>query len=99
MKTLNQQETEAFLSMARTIESLTQQVKELTERVERAERANKLPYSPSPLPWVGPTTPVNPYPWTQPWPSYPPYTITCKMADGTTKDITMTSPIVAQNNG
>jgi hypothetical protein len=34
---------------------------------------------------------------TQPWPSYPPYTITCKMEDGSTKTIE-TGPIYAQGN-
>ena len=35
-------------------------------------------------------------PTTQPWPSYPPYTIWCKTADGTMSEMTLTSPIVAQ---
>lgn len=38
-------------------------------------------------------------PITQPNPWQPPFTVTCKLADGTTKDITFTSPIVAQNGG
>lgn len=42
-------------------------------------------------------TPVSPYPNPlSPW--NPPYTITCKMADGTTKEMTFTTPIVAQTN-
>lgn len=36
-------------------------------------------------------------PATQPWPHYPPYTITCKMEDGSTKTIE-TGPIYAQGN-
>jgi hypothetical protein len=44
-----------------------------------------MPYQPNPT-----------NPWVQPYPWYPPYTVTCKMADGTTRDITLDSPIVAQ---
>ena len=39
---------------------------------------------------IGPTYPHDP--------SMPPYTITCKLADGTTKEMTFTTPIVAQTN-
>ncbi len=48
--------------------------------------------------------PLPAIPPTNPWPNFPdprwvpPYTITCKMADGTTKDMTFTTPIVAQTN-
>lgn len=97
MKTVQQQETEAILSMARTIENLTQQVKELTARVERAER-NQFPTNPAPYNPSTPYGPLNPNPWVQPWPSYPPYTITCKMADGTTQEIPA-GPAYATTNG
>lgn len=48
--------------------------------------------------------PLPSIPPTNPWPNFPdpswvpPYTITCKMADGTTKEMTFTTPIVAQTN-
>jgi hypothetical protein len=47
--------------------------------------------SPPPPTWQ----PVpNPYPW----PYYPsPYIVTCKMEDGTTREIKLDSPIVAQS--
>ena len=45
---------------------------------------------------IGPT-PVAPSPWPNS-PLQPPYTITCKLADGTTKDVTFTTPIIAQTN-
>lgn len=49
-----------------------------------------------PLPTIPPT---NPWPSPYQWPTtVPPYTITCKMADGTTKEMTFTTPIVAQTN-
>ena len=39
----------------------------------------------------------NPYPWPN-YPYYPsPYIVTCKMEDGTTKEIKLDSPIVAQS--
>ncbi len=46
--------------------------------------------------------PLPAIPPTNPWPNFPdprwvpPFTITCKMADGTTKDIKLDGPIVAQ---
>ena len=51
----------------------------------------------------GPITPPYQPPTVSPWPDpnnplNPPYTITCKMADGTTKEMTFTTPIVAQTN-
>jgi hypothetical protein len=46
------------------------------------------PYQPPTVsPWPNPNNPFN-----------PPYTITCKMADGTTKEMTFTTPIMAQTN-
>ena len=39
---------------------------------------------------IGPTYPHDP--------TMPPYTITCKMADGSIQTIDLTSPIVAQTN-
>jgi hypothetical protein len=51
--------------------------------------------------FYGPVTPPSyPSPYVPPavWPNVPPFTITCKMADGTTKDMTFTTPIVAQSN-
>ena len=57
--------------------------------------ARGMTYGPVPMPTfpIGPTTP-SPYTW----PNFPPYTITCKMADGSTQEINLTSPIVAQTN-
>ena len=53
------------------------------------------PYIPPPT-YVPPPTygplPVQPPSW------YPPNTITCKMPDGTTKEINLDSPIIAQTN-
>lgn len=65
---------------------------QLEGRVASLE-ARGMTYGPLPTFPVGPTTP-SPYTW----PSHPPYTITCKMADGTTKTIDLHSPIVAQTN-
>lgn len=66
------------------------------------ESTPSAPYSPMPLnpaPY-NPSTPYGPIPntnpWVQPYPYYPPYTITCKTADGTIQEINLTSPIVAQ---
>lgn len=42
-----------------------------------------------PLPSIPPTNPWPKNPWD------PPYTITCKLADGTTKEIKLDGPIVA----
>lgn len=39
----------------------------------------------------------NPYPWPN-YPYYPnPFIVTCKMEDGTTREIKLDSPIVAQS--
>lgn len=46
-----------------------------------------------PLPAVPPT---NPNPWLPKNPWEPPYTVTCKMADGSVQEIKLDSPIVAQ---
>ena len=64
---------------------------QLEARIASLE-ARGMQYGPITYP-VGPTTP-SPYTW----PNIPPYTITCKMADGTTKEMTFTNPIVAQTN-
>ena len=53
------------------------------------------PWNPS-MPYQ-PIQPKNPYGPTYPW--EPPYTIWCKTADGTVQEMTLTSPIVAQNTG
>lgn len=65
---------------------------QLEARVASLE-ARGMQYGPIPTYPVGPTTP-SPYTW----PNFPPYTITCKMADGSTKEMTFTTPIVAQTN-
>jgi hypothetical protein len=83
------------MTLEQQVESLQQRVAMLENRVAMLE-ARGMQYGPIPtvpsFP-IGPTTP-NPYTW----PGYPPYTITCKMADGTTKEMTFTTPIVAQTN-
>lgn len=72
-----------------------QQIQTLLERIARLEgrvamlEARGMPYGPIHEP-VWPNQPASPWD--------PPYTITCKLADGTTKEITFTSPIVAQTN-
>lgn len=52
------------------------------------------PPAPNPSMPYQPVTPVNPY---GPYPWHPPYTIWCKTADGTVSEMTLTSPIVAQD--
>lgn len=59
----------------------------LESRVAMLE-ARGMTYGPLPVP----------APIPNPWPNFqPPYTITCKMQDGTTKEITLGGPIVAQD--
>lgn len=55
MKTLNQQETEAFLAMAESLKALEQQLADAKQRIAQLEAQR----------------------YSQPWPSYPPYKITC----------------------
>lgn len=50
-------------------------------------------FTPSPAPSYGPIFPAPNWQW----PHVAPGTVTCKMADGTEKEIQLTSPIVAQN--
>lgn len=64
---------------------------QLEARVAQLE-ARGMQYGPVNPPYQPPAIPPN---W---YPNIPPYTITCKMADGTTKDMTFTTPIVAQTN-
>lgn len=64
---------------------------QLEARVASLE-ARGMQYGPVNPPYQPPTIPPN---W---YPNIPPYTITCKMADGTTKTIDLQSPIVAQTN-
>lgn len=72
--------------LSRLIE-LEKQVAVLTDRVNRIGTYNPVPM---PAPVYGPIVPPNQ------WPPYgPPYTITCKMEDGTTKEMKLDSPPVA----
>ena len=43
---------------------------------------NPTPFMPTPVYPYTPSAPLNPSPYTQPWPSYPPYTITCSTIQG-----------------
>lgn len=66
---------------------------------ELAVRQEPAPYIPVPNPLVYPPgvrSPIMSPPNWQ-WPHVAPGTVTCKMADGTTQEIRLTSPIVAQN--
>ena len=85
--------------------SLEQRMAQLEARCAQLEgriaslEARGMTYGPIP---TIPSFPISPTPVApSPWPNnplQPPYTITCKLADGTTKDITFTTPIVAQTN-
>ena len=68
---------------------------QLEGRVASLE-ARGMTYGPVPTIPSFPIGPTTPSPYT--WPNFPPYTITCKMADGSTKEINLSSPIVAQTN-
>jgi hypothetical protein len=67
---------------------------QLENRIANLEARN-MTYGP--LPTIPPTNPWPNQPWT-PNPYGPPYTVTCKLADGTTREMTFTTPIVAQTN-
>jgi hypothetical protein len=75
------------------ITQLEARIAQLESRIANQEAKNmtfgpSTPYQPNPIsPYPNPLSPYN-----------PPYTITCKMADGTTKEMTFTTPIVAQTN-
>lgn len=72
---------------------LEQRMAQLESRIATLEARNMTfgpsnPYQPFPVsPFPNPNSPYN-----------PPYTITCKLADGTTKEMTFTTPIMAQTN-
>ena len=68
---------------------------QLEARIASLE-ARGMQYGPVPTVPSFPIGPTAPSPYT--WPNFPPYTITCKLADGTTKTIDLQSPIVAQTN-
>jgi hypothetical protein len=68
MKTKQQMETEAILSMAKTIEELTQQVKILQQRIAMLEATR--------IPQMYPAAPSPYYPW------YKPYEVTCTTVNG-----------------
>lgn len=80
--------------------TLEQRIAQLEQRLAFMEgriaglEAKNMTYGPIPN-W--PPQPVAPSPWPNS-PLQPPYTITCKLADGTTKDVTFTTPIIAQTN-
>jgi hypothetical protein len=82
------------MSDADRIAKLEERLAYLEGRVASLEGRGMV-YGPINPPYQPPT--VSPYPNpNSPW--NPPYTITCKMADGTTKEMTFTTPIVAQTN-
>jgi hypothetical protein len=68
---------------------LESRIAQLEARIASLE-SKHLTFGPSPAPSPWPKDPYV-YPW------QPPYTVTCKMPDGTTKEITLDSPIVAQD--
>lgn len=70
---------------------LEQRVAQLEGRVAHLEAKN-MTYGPLPT-MPAPTTPVNPWIPKSPW--EPPYTISCKMADGTIQEINLDGPITA----
>lgn len=74
---------------AERIAKLEERLAYLEGRVAHLE-AKHLTFGP--LPTIPPT---NPWPTpNEPW--NPPYTITCKLADGTTRELKLDGPIVAQ---
>lgn len=77
------------MTLEQQVESMAQRIAMLENRVAMLE-AKGMTYGPIPIP--------NPYVPPTVWPNIPPYTITCKMADGSTKEMTFTTPIVAQTN-
>ncbi len=80
-------------TMEQRMTQLEARIAQLEGRIATLE-ARGMVYGPVQVPYQ----PIPPNPWIQPNPNIPPYTITCKMADGTTKDMTFTTPIVAQTN-
>jgi hypothetical protein len=83
------------MTMEQQIDAMAQRIAMLENRVAMLE-AKGMTYGP--LPTIPPTNPWPPqHPWT-PNPYGPPYTVTCKLADGTTREMTFTAPIVAQTN-
>jgi hypothetical protein len=68
---------------------LEQRMAQLESRIANLEARN-MTYGP-----INPTPPAMPnWPIKNPW--EPPYTITCKMADGSIQEIKLDGPIVAQ---
>jgi len=81
------------MTLEERMTALEARIAQLEARVANQE-AKHMTFGPS-TPYQ--PTPVSPYPNPlSPW--NPPYTITCKLADGTTKEMTFTTPIVAQTN-
>lgn len=83
-------------TMEQRMAQLEARIAQLEGRIATLE-ARGMVYGPIQQPYQ----PIPPNPWTQPLypnPNIPPYTITCKLADGTTKEMTFTTPIVAQTN-
>ena len=82
-----------MMTMEQRMAALEARVAQLEARVANQEAKHMT---------FGPSTPYQPHPispYPSPYSPYnPPYTITCKMADGTTKEMTFTTPIVAQTN-
>jgi hypothetical protein len=84
-----------MMTIEQRMAQLEARVAQLEARIANQEAKN-MTFGPGPSTPYQPT-PVSPYPNPlSPW--NPPYTITCKMADGTTKEMTFTTPIVAQTN-
>lgn len=90
-----------MMTLEQRVAQLEAQMGALQARVTYLE-GRSMPIGPS-APYGPVTHPYQPPPAVSPYPNpmspwNPPYTITCKMADGTTKEMTFTTPIVAQTN-
>ena len=85
-----------MMTMEQRMAALEARMAQLEGRIASLE-ARGMVYGPIQQPYQ----PIPPNPWVhpiQPNPAIPPYTITCKMPDGTTREIKLDSPIVAQTN-
>jgi len=74
------------MTLEERMTALEARMAQLESRMNQQEVSHR-PYGP--LPTIPPTNP---------WPNFPnPYTVTCKLADGTTKEIKLDGPIYATN--
>lgn len=81
------------MTLEERMAQLEARVAQLEGRIASLEARN-MTYGPLPVQPVQP----QPNPWLPKNPWEPPYTITCKMADGTTQEITLDGPIVAYSD-